>query len=313
MTRRALQMVLGLLWLIDGALQLQPFMFGRGFARDIIAPSADGQPRFVASGVHWAADLVLTSPVVWDLGFAGVQLVIGVGFLLPRPAVVRVAIVASLGWALGVWYFGEGLGGLASGQVDLVTGAPGAVLLYAVLALAAWPTSPGETRSSSDATRPPAWVAVPWAMLWLAAAVWQALHGVAAIAEDVRGNADGAPGWLAGLDRAVASHLTSAGSPALGGFTTMLVLIGLWGLLPGAPRQVAAGAGIVVALAAWVFGQSFGELYTGQATDPNSAPLLILFALVLASAGSLWTSRRTGTTPHPDPSISLPTEPADRA
>jgi hypothetical protein len=29
--RRALQRALGLIWLLDGALQFQPFMFGRGF------------------------------------------------------------------------------------------------------------------------------------------------------------------------------------------------------------------------------------------------------------------------------------------
>jgi hypothetical protein len=307
MTRRGMQIGLGLFWVLDGALQLQPYMFGRGFALDIIAPAAEGQPRFVASGVHWAAELILTHPVMWDTGFAGVQLAIGVGLLLPRLAVVRLAIVTSLGWALGVWYFGEGLGGLASGQVDLVTGAPGAVLLYAVLALAAWPTSHAD---GSDAARPPAWVAVPWALLWLGAAVWQALpaqHGVTAIAEDVQGNVDGAPGWLAGLDRTVASHLTSAGSPTAGGFIAMLAVIGLWGLLPGVPRKVAAGAGIVVALAAWAVGQNLGELYTGEATDPNTAPLLILFALALASAEPLRRARRSETTPRADPSISART------
>ena len=29
----------------------------------------------------------------------------------------------------------------------------------------------------------------------------------------------------------------------------------------------------------WVFGQAFGEIMTGGATDPNSAPLLALLAL----------------------------------
>jgi len=50
-TRRHLQIALGLLWLLDGGLQLQPFMLGTGFAKQVIAPTAAGQPRFVATAV----------------------------------------------------------------------------------------------------------------------------------------------------------------------------------------------------------------------------------------------------------------------
>ena len=53
---------------------------------------------------------------------------LGLGLLVPRTA--KVALVASLPWAVGVWYFGEGLSGLASGHTSLLTGAPGAVVLY---------------------------------------------------------------------------------------------------------------------------------------------------------------------------------------
>jgi hypothetical protein len=288
-TRRGIHLTLGLLWVLDGALQLQPYMFGRAFAEDIIAPAGEGQPAFVASGVQWAADLVVAHPVAWDLTFAVVQLAIGIGLLVPRTGVVRGAILASVAWALGVWYFGEGLGGLASGQVDLVTGAPGAVLLYAVLALAAWPTT-----TEGSGRRPAAWIAVPWAMLWVGAAIWQALptqHGVATLAADVSGSEDGAPRWLSSLDRNVASHLLGVGNAAVGGLVAAFLVIGLWGLLSGTPRKVAAVAAIVVAVPAWLLGQSLGELYTGQSTDPNSAPLLVLFALALASAQPLKAGR----------------------
>jgi len=47
---------------------------------------------------------------------------------------------------------------------------------------------------------------------------------------------------------------------------------------------------LALALAAfiWVFGEAFGQLLTGGATDPNSGPLLALLALAywpLATAG----------------------------
>jgi hypothetical protein len=40
LTCRRLQVALGLIWLLDAALQYQPFMFGRGFATDVVLPSA---------------------------------------------------------------------------------------------------------------------------------------------------------------------------------------------------------------------------------------------------------------------------------
>ncbi len=36
---------------------------------------------------------------------------------------------------------------------------------------------------------------------------------------------------------------------------------------------------IVVAAVIWVFGEAFGTILAGGATDPNSGPLLILLAL----------------------------------
>ena len=126
-TRRHLQIALGLLWLLDGALQLQPFMFGTGFANQIIAPAAAGQPHFVAAAVRWGARVIAAHPVAWDVPFAASQLLIGLGLLVPRTA--RLALAASLPWSLGVWFFGEGLSGLASDHPSLLTGAPGSVLL----------------------------------------------------------------------------------------------------------------------------------------------------------------------------------------
>ncbi|MDX6562771.1 MAG: hypothetical protein QOD65_2585, partial [Gaiellales bacterium] len=43
----------------------------------------------------------------------------------------------------------------------------------------------------------------------------------------------------------------------------------------------AAVAGLLLALAIWVIAQNFGALYTGQATDPNTAPLVMLMAVAL--------------------------------
>jgi hypothetical protein len=290
MTRRRLQLALGFLWLLDGALQLQPFMFTGGFASKVLAPTADGQPGWVARPVLSGAHLIGTHPALFNGLFAAAQLLLGLAFLL-RPT-VRAAILASLAWSAGVWFLGEGLGGLAGGAASILNGAPGAVALYGVLALAAWPRlSPnGSTwsrrllTSSSQDEVPPLWLAWAWAATWIGFAVLSALpanRSAGAVAGQLRNNADQVPGWLASLDRAAAAAVQ-----ALGPATTVLmiavpVVIALFGLRDGRMRRFAAWGGIAYAAVVWVVGQSFGFLFSGSATDPNAGPLLVLFGLAL--------------------------------
>jgi hypothetical protein len=296
-SRRRVRIALGVLWILDGALQLQPFMFGRGFAREVIAPAGDGQPAFVESAVNWAADLVSANPVPWDVVFAGVQILIGVGILLPRT--VKVALLASLVWSGGVWLFGEGLGGLASGHADLLTGAPGAVLLYAVLAAGIWPP----VRESGD-TRPAWWLPVAWGVLWVGGAALQLLPGqnkIGDVSGTLRDNAVDAPSWLAHLDHSAASGLTSVGTPVVVALVAVQAAVGLAALPRGALRDVAGWAGIVVSVLFWVYGQSVGELWTGQSTDPNTAPLVILLGLAMMASPAAATraSREPSQSPQP--------------
>ena len=275
-TRRHLQIALGLLWLLDGALQLQPFMLGTGFARQIIDPVAAGQPAFVAVPVHWAANLIAAHPVAWDVPFAAAQLLIGLGLLVPRTA--RLALAASLPWALGVWFFGEGLAGLASGQASLLTGAPGSVLLYFVLALAAWP------RRDPSQESPARWLPLAWAALWVGGAIFQALPGQNTGTEVAGAINSGAPGWLGRLDASVAGWIGRHGTAVVVALVVAEALIGL-GALYRRSRGPAVAAGFVLALAIWVVGQDFGLLYTGQATDPNTALVIAVMAIAVLGAG----------------------------
>jgi hypothetical protein len=59
------------------------------------------------------------------------------------------------------------------------------------------------------------------------------------------------------------------------------VVVGLGGLRRGAVSAGVAALGGTVALACWVVGQAFGEPWSGSATDPNTAPLVILLAVAL--------------------------------
>jgi hypothetical protein len=284
LTRRRLQIVLGLFWLLDGALQFQPFMFTRGFATQLIAPLAQGQPSFVAVPLRWAADLIAAHPAGWNIPFASLQVALGIAILVPRTA--RLGLAASVAWAAGVWYLGEGLSGLADGHASLLSGAPGSALFYGVLALAAWP------RRNPRRDSPAAWLLPVWTVLWVGAAIFQVLPGQNTggdVAGIVSGSAGSAPGWLARLDLSLAPWIGRHGTLVVVTLVALEVLIGVAILFPRT-RSYAAGAGFALAIAMWLFGQSAGALTTGQATDPNSAVIIAVMAVaVLGIRGAIGT------------------------
>jgi hypothetical protein len=74
----------------------------------MISGTASGNPGAVASPITWNASLVQHHLVLLNAIFATIQVLLGIGIAW-RPA-VRVALAASIAWALGVWWFGEGLG-----------------------------------------------------------------------------------------------------------------------------------------------------------------------------------------------------------
>jgi hypothetical protein len=278
-TRRDLQVALGVLWLLDGVLQAQPFMFTRGFATQVIAPAGQGQPGFVSDPVHWVSTVIAAHPVAWNAPFVAIQLLLGVGLLVPRTA--RPALAASIAWALGVWYLGEGLSGLASGHASLITGAPGSALIYALLAGAAWPGRDGSREG------PAPWLKFAWAGVWVGGAFFQALTGQntgEAVASALTGGGNGTPAWLASLDGSAAAWATHHGPLLVTLLAEAQALIGV-GALARTTRTPAVALGLALTLAFWVLGQDLGQLYTGQATDPNSGPLLALMAVALL-AGS---------------------------
>jgi hypothetical protein len=281
MTRRGLQITLGVLWLIDAALQFEPYMFSTRFATDILAPAGSGQASFVSAPVAHIAHVVGQHPVVFNAAFASVQLAIGVALLLRRAVVP--ALAASIVWSLAVWYLGEGLGGLTGSNAALLTGAPGAALLYAVLAAAAWPTD-----SDDQHQQPRAWLAFAWAAYWIGGAILQVWHGPRIgpdLAATIAESANGAPGWLSRFDFSVARNVGHLSTAVIDGFIVLQVLIGL-GIFAPRLRQIAAVLGSVICCAFWIIGPGFSQLLSGHATDPNTAPLVVVLALAVVARAS---------------------------
>jgi hypothetical protein len=78
----------------------------------------------------------------------------------------------------------------------------------------------------------------------------------------------------------VAGWTTRHGTAVVVALVVLEALIGL-AALSSRSRRAAVAAGFVLALAIWVVGQDFGQLYSGQATDPNTAPLIALLAIAM--------------------------------
>jgi hypothetical protein len=277
--RRRLQLGLAALWVLDGVLQYQSFMFTRAFGR-MLAGSADGNPALVADSVRWAAGIIERSPVTTNAAFATIQLALGLGIAW-RPA-ARVALAGSVAWSAAVWWFGEGLGGVLNGTASPVRGAPGAVILYALLAVLIWPA---RGRDGAFAAARPLGVAAArglWVVLWGSLAwfsVTASSRSAQGLHDMIAGMAGGEPSWLAAIDRGAAGAVAHHGLPASIALAAALAAIAAGIFLPARGARVTVAVAVAVSLIIWLLGQDLGEVLAGNATDVNSGPLLALIAL----------------------------------
>ena len=279
--RRRLQISLGLVWLLDAALQYQPYMFGKSFVTGVLDPSAMGSPALLANPVLVSGQLIGHHPAAWNAAFATIQLLLAAGLLWRRT--VRAALAGTIAWSLGVWWLGEGLGGIFSGMASPITGAPGAALLYALIAVLLWPAQSEAGQAASVAAgRVPGgrWARLAWLAVWGSAAVLllqAANRAPLGLHDTFAGLAAGEPGWIASIDHLVAAAIGSHGPLVSVLLAVVCAVIGAGVLIPAAGRPALA-AGIVIALAIWVAGENFGGMFTGRGTDPGTGPLLILLA-----------------------------------
>jgi cytochrome oxidase Cu insertion factor (SCO1/SenC/PrrC family) len=284
--RWLLRVGFGAIWIIDGILQAQPKMAG-GLASQVIEPTAAASPGWVQHLVNWGGTAWSFHPI--QAGAASVWIQVGIGAWLIVAAHgrwSRLAGLASVGWGLVVWVFGESFGGIFAPGLSWLTGAPGAVLIYAVAgALIALP---------EDAWRSPRvgrlllggigvfFLGMALLQAWPGRGYWQ-------------GTRPGQPGTLAGMVQQMSTtsqpHFLSSLLASFGSFTAsngfavnlvvVIVLAALGGVfLTGNPRLVryAVWSGAVFCLADWVLVQDLGFL-GGLGTDPNSmVPWILLFS-----------------------------------
>jgi hypothetical protein len=278
-TRRKLQLLLAGIWLLDAILQFQAFMFGQGFAQ-MLGATGPGNPGAIAGPISWAARLIAQHGVVTNALFATVQLLIALGIAF-RPT-VRLALGLSIAWSLAVWWLGEGLGGVLSGGGSPVNGAPGAVIIYALLAILLWP--PRRERPApfvAGRSVGPAVARALWLVLWGSLAylaLQPATRARGAISAMISGMAGGEPGWLAAIDRHLAAFLATRGGAAAVVLAVVLGIVAVGVYLPRPAARAVLVVAIVTAAVIWL-AEGLGGMLTGGGTDPNSGPLLALLAL----------------------------------
>jgi cytochrome oxidase Cu insertion factor (SCO1/SenC/PrrC family) len=305
--RRLLRISFGILWIFDGILQAQPAM-AAGLPSNVIEPTASNSPGWVQHVVNWAGTTWSYHPI--QAGAAAVWIQIGIGAWLlaaPRGPWSRLAGLASAGWGVAVWVFGEAFGGIFAPGLTWLFGAPGAVAFYCVAGgLIAAPERLWRTPQLGRR------ILAAMGLFFIGMAVLQAWPGRGFW----QGTRLGKPGTLTGMVQSMAgTHQPALFSRWVAGFASftaahgfavnMVAVVALAaigaGLLSGRPGLLRPTiiAAAVLCLADWVLIEDLG-FFGGLGTDPNS---MIPQALIVI-AGFLALTRLPATVTAAEPAAS---------
>jgi cytochrome oxidase Cu insertion factor (SCO1/SenC/PrrC family) len=285
--RRLLRISFGLLWIFDGILQGQASM-PLGMTTNVIQPAAAASPQWVQHLDNAMATVWTYHPIAAPAAAVWIQIGIGLWLMAaPRGNWSRLSGLASAGWGIIVWVFGEAFGGIFAPGLTWLFGAPGAVLLYcAAGVLIALPERYWATaRLGQVIVRVMGVFFVGMAVLqaWPGRGFWQGQAGHAAtpgtLTSMVRQMArtsqpDLLSSWVDNFATFDAAHGWAVNLFAVVALTAIGVMF-----LTGRRRWVGigVGAGAVLCLADWVFVEDFGFL-GGVGTDPNSMlPIALVF------------------------------------
>lgn len=293
-SRKVLQSILGVLWLIDGLLQLQPQMFTMNMVNGVMKPMLQGQPRFIEPSLQFIVTQTTSHLAAINLLIAIVQILLGLTFLFLSERFVKPVVIVSIMWAFIVWYGGEGMSMLLTGQASIFTGAPGAVLLYPLLGLVIWSRSSshgGDAKEGTEKARDEGLISrrvLRWVVagFWIFAALlqlqpnwWQSGQLSQAI---------GAMVGQGGLNTILVDPVLQQVSHATANIEIPLNIIALLVFLAlGIALAVVKDeqvrpfliASIILSIVFWYLTEAFGMILTGMATDFNSGLLVVVMAL----------------------------------
>ena len=293
LTRMTLQRILGLLWLIDGLLQLQPLMFTGDMINGVMRPMLQGQPGFIGSSLQFIVDQTTLHLALVNVVIAVVQICLGLGFLLLSDRWVKELVIASIVWALIVWYGGEGMSMLLTGTASILSGAPGAVLLYPLLGFAVYPrkksdraVQQGKVNTRFDGLLTRANLRWVLAGFWIFAALLQLQPNwwqPGQISQTIGGMLG-----QGGLDAVLVDPLLQRLSDLTANIeiplniALIVIFLALGVGIAVARREQLRPfliASIVMSVIFWYCTEAFGMILTAMSTDFNSGLLVVVMAL----------------------------------
>jgi hypothetical protein len=284
-SQKFLRYTLGALWLLDAIFQVQPQMFTTNMINSVLLPTLSSQPVPVAISLHTITLMISQHLVFFNLLIAIVEAEIGI-FLLAG-IWVRGTVILSIVWALIVWYGGEGMNMLLTGQASVLTGAPGAVLLYPLLGLLLYPRKASPTGTSTDSLLSPMRFRWVLAGFWIFAGLlqlqpfwWQPER-----ISQMIGSMTGLGKLNALLIDPVLVPLARFTDPLEVPLNIVLVVLFLGlgiALALVKPKQMRPllVVSVLFSVLIWWGAQAFGMILTGLATDFNSGLLIVLMTLV---------------------------------
>jgi cytochrome oxidase Cu insertion factor (SCO1/SenC/PrrC family) len=304
--RRILRVSFGILWVVDGILQVQPQM-AAGLPSQVVQPAASSSPGWVQAVVNAGGTIWSFHPVQAAAAAVWIQVGIGLWMLASRDGwSSRLAGLSGAAWGLIVWVFGEAFGAIFAPGLSWLSGAPGAVTLYIVagvllvLPARAWT---GHTLGRLLLAGTGAcWLGLALLQAWPGRGYWQGGDDgtLTSMIEDMAGLAQPAP--QARMINGVAAFTSAHGFEVNLVAVATLALAGLgliagagWpagparlrAALPARPRvlRIVIPAATALCLIVWVLIQDLG-VPGGLGTDPNSmVPWVVL----------LWTGYRAAT------------------
>lgn len=283
-SRKVLQRILGALWLIDGLFQLQPQMFTMNMVNTIMKPIVEGQPSFLEPSLQFIIAQTTLHLIAVNASIALAEIALGLAFLFIPTRWIKPVIVVSMIWALLVWYGGEGIGMLLTGQASILTGAPGSVFLYTLFGLLVWPRQSSEGDVGLLSRHALRWVLAGFwffaALLQLQPIWWQPGQISQAISDLVgQGGLNGM--LLDPIFQQISGATATIEIPLNIVLIATFLALGI-ALLVVKKEQVlfyVLLASIMISLAFWFVTEGFGMVLTGMATDFDTGLLLVVMAL----------------------------------
>jgi hypothetical protein len=273
---RVLAVSLGFFWIFDGLLQFQPQMFGQYFISDVLAPNLSDQPAWMQQIINAGIHLWSVNPPVADVAAALLQVGIGVLLLFPLAGrAFKIGAWVSIVWGIVVWFCGEGAGLFLTGVASLYTGAPGAVLLYVLIAALLLFYKKVDL----------GWLPKIAGWIFIGAAALQ-VQPVFFTLDGAQGAAMAAMMETVGVLKTFPVYLSNiiGINPVAANIILILIPLAIGAALLLKPNRATGMVALVFLFLVWWVGQDFGMLSTvpwGTATDPQAAPLLGLFLVPL--------------------------------